>query len=164
MNSCFWFLIFCSSCVRPGLVSFLAHFFTVDKTLQQNVDCGGIIVFKCCHFWHQISNMDGILLLFCCMSLPSMQSEEKYTFTPTKTKSLCFYLDWCDLMQNQPILETTDWNMETLAKFLPEAVSLSIIIGKWMDECNCFLEENFNFACVSSYFAHHVWDLGYFHF
>ena len=67
-------------------------------------------------------------------------------------------------MQNQPILETTDWNMETLAKFLPEAVSLSIIIGKWMDECNCFLEENFNFACVSSYFAHHVWDLGYFHF
>ena len=57
VNSCFWFLIFCSSCVRPGLVSFLAHFFTVDKTIQQNVDCGGIIVFKCCHFWHQISNM-----------------------------------------------------------------------------------------------------------
>ena len=42
---------------------------------------------------------------------------EEDTFSHLLNKCPRFYLDQCDLMQNQPIVETTDWDIETLVKF-----------------------------------------------
>ena len=43
--------------------------------------------------------------------------EEDETFDHLIIEWPCFYLDWVDLLQNQPILNTTDWNPKTLLKF-----------------------------------------------
>ena len=43
--------------------------------------------------------------------------EEDETFDHLINACACFYLDQVDLLQNQPIVKTTDWNPKTLLKF-----------------------------------------------
>ena len=43
--------------------------------------------------------------------------EEDETFDHLINDCPCFYLDRVDLLQNQPIVNTTDWNTKALLKF-----------------------------------------------
>ena len=43
--------------------------------------------------------------------------EEEETFDHKINECPCFYLDRCDLLQNQPIINTLNWDPETLLKF-----------------------------------------------
>ena len=43
--------------------------------------------------------------------------EEEETFDHIINECPCFYLDRCDLLQNQPIINTLEWDPETLLKF-----------------------------------------------
>ena len=43
--------------------------------------------------------------------------EEDETFDHLIKECPCFYLDRVDLLQNQPIVNTTDWKPKTLLKF-----------------------------------------------
>ena len=43
--------------------------------------------------------------------------EEKETFDHIINDCPCFYLDRCDLLQNQPILNSLEWDPEILLKF-----------------------------------------------
>ena len=43
--------------------------------------------------------------------------EEEETFDHIINDCPCFYLDRCDLLQNQPIINTLEWDPEILLKF-----------------------------------------------
>ena len=43
--------------------------------------------------------------------------EKEETFDHIINDCPCFYLDRCDLLQNQPIINTLDWDPEILLKF-----------------------------------------------
>ena len=80
--------------MRPGLVSFLANFVVVEKNpttklrLWRNYSFLNVVIFG---IKFQIWMEYHIFLLH--VFAKYVQSEGKYTFTPTKTKSPCFYLD-----------------------------------------------------------------------
>ena len=43
--------------------------------------------------------------------------EEEETFDHIINDCPCFYLDRCDLLQNQPIINTLDWDLKIILKF-----------------------------------------------
>ena len=45
------------------------------------------------------------------------EEEEEETFDHIINDCPCFYLDRCDLLQNQPIVNSLEWDPETLLKF-----------------------------------------------
>ena len=78
-------------------------------------------------WWNMCKNES--VLIFWLGARSSFLSKQKVSasrkFVNTFSKSIqslinecpCFYLDQVDLLQNQPIVNTTDWNPKTLLKF-----------------------------------------------
>ena len=55
--------------------------------------------------------------------------EEDETFDHLINECPCFYLDQVDLLQNQPIVNTTVWNPKTLIKFAKtDTIKMHLVI------------------------------------